>query len=132
MTLPEISEMGNFQTFFSDAANNTIEHPITFMAPELPEETLLEKEHNETLAKINFVLALSNCILDLAASRTAPLAALVDSTTRTQPQTELGRRAEQLVLLVRALQLLGSGLTLATQQLKSGQLRPSTTVKNGS
>lgn len=91
----------------------------------------MQKEHNETLAKINFVLALSNCILDLAASRTAPLAALVDSTTRVQPQTELGRRAEQLVLLVRALQLLGSGLTLATQQLKSGQLRPSSTVKNG-
>lgn len=76
-------------------------------------------------------MALSNCVLDLAASRTAPLAALVDSTTRVQPQTELGRRAEQLVLLVRALQLLGSGLTLATQQLKSGQLRPSSTVKNG-
>lgn len=35
------------------------------------------------------------------------------------------------MLLVRALQLLGSGLTLATQQLKSGQLRPSATVKNG-
>lgn len=93
--------------------------------------SLLQKEHNEILAKINFVLALSNCVLELAASRNAPLAALVDSTTRVHPQTELGRRAEQLVLLVRALQLLGSGLTLATQQLKSGQLRPSTTVKNG-
>lgn len=122
MTLPEISEM----SFFPDTSH---EHPITFLAPELPEETLLEREHNETLAKINFVLALSNCVLELAAARSTPLA-LVDSTT-VQSQNEFGRRAERLVLLVRALQLLSSGLSLATQQLKSGQLRPSNTVKNG-
>lgn len=91
----------------------------------------MQKEHNETLAKLNFVLVLTNCVLDLAASKTAPLAALVDSTVQAQPQSETTRKAEQLVLLVRALQLLGSGLTLATQQLKSGQLRPSSTVKNG-
>ncbi|KAK9696256.1 Protein kinase domain [Popillia japonica] len=128
MTLPEISEMSNFQNFFPDAS--TVEqHPITFIAPELPEETLLEREHNETLAKINFVLALSNCILELAATRAAPISALVEAVSPKQPQTEMSRRAEQLVLMVRALQLLGSGLSLATQQLKTGQLRPSTTVK---
>lgn len=93
---------------------------------------LFQREHNETLAKINFVLALSGCVLDLAAARASPLPALVDETAvKTQPQTETGRKAEQLVLLVRALQLLSSGLSLATQQLKSGQLRPSSTVKNG-
>lgn len=90
----------------------------------------MQREHNETLAKINFVLALSNCVLELAAARVAPLA-LVDSSATTQSQNEFGRRAERLVLLVRALQLLSSGLSLATQQLKSGQLRPSNTVKNG-
>ncbi|KAJ8946305.1 hypothetical protein NQ318_004194 [Aromia moschata] len=186
ITLPEISEMGNYHTFFGDASANDT-HPITFVAPELPEETLLEvksdfirllclfnffvwcptlgakrgaqhgaarcaprwvpkvsdslnsqlwiplsfqREHNETLAKINFVLALSNCILELAAQRAAPLAALVDPSQQNQPVNEMNRRAEQLVLLVRALQLLSSGLALATRQLKSGQLRPSTTVKN--
>lgn len=128
MTLPEISEMGNFQNLFPES--NTLDHPITFLAPELPEETLLEKGHNEILAKINFVLALSNCVLDLAASRATPLSALMDSSTRDKPQTEAGRRGEQLVLLVRALQLLSSGLKLATQELKAGQLRLSTTVKN--
>lgn len=144
--------MSNFQNFFSESS--AVEsHPITFIAPELPEETLLEvsigdsfdsrcffffnahflhqREHNETLAKINFVLALSNCILELAASRAAPISALVDAVSPMQPQSEMGRRAEQLVLMVRALQLLGSGLSLATQQLKNGQLRPSSTVKNG-
>ncbi|KAB0792946.1 hypothetical protein PPYR_12566 [Photinus pyralis] len=128
-TLPEISELGNLQPLFSD--NSTIiERPVTFLAPELPEETLLEREHNETLAKINFVLALSGCVLDLAAARASPLPALVDETAmKTQPQTDSGRKAEQLVLLVRALQLLSSGLSLATQQLQCGQLRPSSTVK---
>ncbi|CAH0563500.1 unnamed protein product [Brassicogethes aeneus] len=130
VTLPEISEMGNYHAFFGDSASNNENHPITFLAPELNEETLLEKEHNETLAKVNFVLALSNCVLDLAAQRATPIAALVDPAQQNHPQSEMGRRAEQLVLLVRAMQLLGSGLDLACTQLKSGQLRPSNTVKN--
>lgn len=81
---------------------------------------------------MNFVLALSECVLELAASRAAPLGALTDSTvTPPSQQTETCRRAEQLVLLVRALQLLSSGLNLATQHLKAGHLQPSNTVKNG-
>lgn len=153
MTLPEITEIGNIKTLFNDSVNME-QHPITFLAPELPEETLLEvsnrwsnrtkinlrikkiyyfqKEHKETLAKLNFVLALSDCVLDLAMSRATPLSALTDSTNSSPgQQTETCRRAEQLVLLVRALQLLSSGLNLATQQLKSGHLRPSSNVKNG-
>ncbi|XP_066140062.1 serine/threonine-protein kinase unc-51 isoform X1 [Euwallacea fornicatus] len=135
VTLPEISEMGNYHHFFQNAetvASNCDAQPIAF-APELPEETLLEKEHNETLAKINFVLALSTCVIELAAQRATPINALVNrcsSTEATAPATEVERRTEQMVLLVRALQLLSSGLALATKQLKSGQLRPSTTVKN--
>lgn len=41
MTLPEISEMGNFQTFFNETNNSNEQQPITFTTPELPEETLL-------------------------------------------------------------------------------------------
>ncbi|XP_060521502.1 serine/threonine-protein kinase ULK2 isoform X2 [Cylas formicarius] len=137
VTLPEISEMGNYHRLFSNesSTSNEAPQPISYTSPELPEETLLEKEHNETLAKINFVLALSNCIIELAAQRAAPISALVNVSTRGSPQSnlpasELDRRTEQLVLLVRALQLLSSGLALATKQLKSGQLRPSTAVKN--
>lgn len=138
VTLPEISEMGNYHTFFQNSDNatgNCEAQPISFTAPELPEETLLEKEHNETLAKINFVLALSTCIIDLASQRAGPMNALVNNvgvkgTANGAPTSEVDRRTEQLVLLVRALQLLSSGLALATKQLKSGQLRPSTTVKN--
>jgi len=39
---------------------------FNFEPPQLTEETLLEKEHNQTLAKLNFVLALVDCVLDLA------------------------------------------------------------------
>ncbi|KAJ9599082.1 hypothetical protein L9F63_010419, partial [Diploptera punctata] len=127
MTLPEIS--GGYQRLFNDTPAPSLDGPITFVAPELPEETLLEREHNETLAKLNFVLALSDCVLELAQARAAPLAALTESAAGRQ-QTEGHRRAEQLVLLVRALQLLSSGLNLATQQLRAGKLRPSSSVKS--
>lgn len=50
----------------------------------------------------------------------------------TQPHApEHCKRAERLILLIRALQLLSSGLNLASQQLQSGSLKPSNTVKNG-
>src|SRR5882724_4522973 len=52
---------------------------VMFTAPELPEETLLDREHNETLAKLNFVLALVDCILELAESRASPLSVLTES-----------------------------------------------------
>nr|XP_014270311.1 serine/threonine-protein kinase ULK2 isoform X1 [Halyomorpha halys] len=85
-----------------------IESPVTFVLPELPQETLLEREHNETLAKLNFVLALTECITDVASQR---------------------RRVERIVLLVKAMQLLSSALGLATQQLRNGRLQPSSSVK---
>lgn len=91
---------------------------------------VLQREHNETLAKLHFVLALSDCVMELAQARATPLAALTESTSGRQ-QTEGCRRAEQLVLLVRALQLLSSGLNLASQQLRAGQLQPSASVKSG-
>lgn len=40
-----------------------------------------QREHNETLAKLNFVLALVDCILELARSRSAPITALTHNTT---------------------------------------------------
>lgn len=129
VTLPEISEMGNYPAFLNENSISHDFHPITFLAPELPEDTILEKEHNETLAKINFVLALCNCILDLAAQRATPISAVLNPSRQIQPVNEKTRRAEQFVLLIRVLQLLGSGLAMATKELQSGQLRFSSTVK---
>jgi len=85
-----------------------LDAPTPFVVPELPPETLLEKEHNETLAKLNFVLAVSECVCDVATGRP---------------------RVECLVLLYRALQLLHSGLNLATTKLREQTLQPSPSVK---
>ena len=92
-----------------------------------------QREHNETLAKLNFVVALTDCILEVADSRCAPLSALMaaDAQPVAPHAPEHCKRAERLVLLVRALHLLSSGLNLASSQLEQGQLKPSNTVKNG-
>lgn len=98
----------------------------------------IQRDHNETLAKLNFVLALTDCILEVADMRCAPLSALMGAgespTTQhlSQPHApEHCKRAERLILLIRALQLLSSGLNLASSNLQQGILKPSNTVKNG-
>ncbi|XP_076364482.1 serine/threonine-protein kinase unc-51-like isoform X4 [Tachypleus tridentatus] len=123
------------QAYFSyESSPPNTEEPIVFMAPELPEETILEKEHNETLAKLNFVLALVECVLDLAKSKGNPLTLLTDSLMKKEGQisvyTDGCRRAEQLVLFMRALQLLSSSLKLSRQEVQAGRLSPSTSVRS--
>ncbi|XP_054155017.1 serine/threonine-protein kinase ULK2-like [Oppia nitens] len=112
--------------------------PIMFTAPELPEETLLDREHNETLAKLNFVLALVDCIQDLADTKASPLSVLTESVNNNtnsnnennkEVQSESYRKAEQLVLYVRCLQLLSSALQLSRKEINSGRLRASTSVR---
>ncbi|XP_037780307.1 serine/threonine-protein kinase unc-51-like [Penaeus monodon] len=119
---------------------------VAFYAPPLHQETLMEREHNETLAKLNFVLALVDCILELARSRAAPITALrqnaamrdsvsgspkdTEGSALASPPPEWQRRAEQLVLYVRALQLLSSALTLAKHEKSTSRLQPSNAVKN--
>ncbi|XP_071041474.1 serine/threonine-protein kinase unc-51 isoform X4 [Parasteatoda tepidariorum] len=104
--------------------------------PELPEETLLEKEHNDTLAKLNFVSALVKCILELAKTRSSPLSsALSSSIARTDQDTDQAmsegcRKAVQLLLYMKALQLISSAFQLSQQEVKSGKLQPSTSVRN--
>lgn len=115
----------------TDSDNNDL--PLTFHAPELPAETILDKQHNETLAKLNFVLALTDCILEVADARCAPLSALMapDAPPIAAHAPEHCKRAERLVLLVRSLHLLRSGLLLAQEQIQLKNLKPSSTVKTG-
>uniref|UniRef100_A0A182J2S3 Protein kinase domain-containing protein n=1 Tax=Anopheles atroparvus TaxID=41427 RepID=A0A182J2S3_ANOAO len=129
-TLPEMGATGGLQSYLDD--HNMDDHPINFHAPELHEETLLDRDHNETLAKLNFVIALTDCILEVADSRCAPLSALMSANAQpTAPHPpEYCKRAERLVLLVRALHLLSSGLNLASAQIQAGNLKPSNSVKN--
>jgi serine/threonine-protein kinase ULK2 len=127
ITLPDLAT-GGFQSLLHET--NIMND---FAAPELPAETLLDRDHNETLAKLNFVLALTDCILEVANARCAPLSALMSVNAASIPPhaPENCKRAERLVLLVRALHLLSSGLNLASQNLQQGQLQASKTVKNG-
>uniref|UniRef100_A0A667WUD9 non-specific serine/threonine protein kinase n=1 Tax=Myripristis murdjan TaxID=586833 RepID=A0A667WUD9_9TELE len=42
---------------------------ITFEAPELPEETLMEREHTDTLMHLRMMLSFTDCVLEMAAVR---------------------------------------------------------------
>ncbi|CAL1298292.1 unnamed protein product [Larinioides sclopetarius] len=103
--------------------------------PELPEETLLEKEHNDTLAKLNFVSALVKCIMELAKTRSSPLSSALSSSispndSSDQTMSEGCRKAVQLLLYMKALQLISSAFQLSQQQVRNGQLQPSSSVRN--
>lgn len=78
-----------FHRTSSPLSCQTTPEPVTFEAPELPEETLLDREHNETLAKLNFVLALVDCILELAQSKASPLSVLTESVNKENKEVRL-------------------------------------------
>lgn len=101
-TLPEMGGATG-GAFFSNDVNFDEQQPLTFHAPDLPVETLLDRSHNETLAKLNFVVALCDCILEVADSKCAPLSALMSAQAQPIPPhaPEQCKRSERLVLLVR-------------------------------
>uniref|UniRef100_A0A1B6G7F9 Protein kinase domain-containing protein n=1 Tax=Cuerna arida TaxID=1464854 RepID=A0A1B6G7F9_9HEMI len=90
------SDLGHFET------------PTPFVIPELPPETLLEKEHNEILAKLNFILTVSECIIEVSRNKS---------------------RSDSLAVLYRAVTMLHSGINLATTKLRDQTLQPSPSVK---
>lgn len=106
--------------------------PPVFYALDLPEETLLDKEHNETLARLSFVDSLVSCILSLADSRSA-LINLTDESTKINAlkelPTEIVRKVERLVLYLKALQLTSSALKLSKAEIQANRLRNSSSVR---
>lgn len=117
--------------------------PPNFEAPpELPEETLLDREHNETLAKLHFIEALVSCILELARTTSEPLTAALsesmlwrqwclsaeEQVARVLGESRLGR-TEQLVLYLRAAELLGSALAMARREVQARRLHTSSQVR---
>ncbi|XP_033747712.1 serine/threonine-protein kinase unc-51-like isoform X2 [Pecten maximus] len=124
---------------FAQSPSN-MEGPVTFVAPGLAEETLMDDNHNETMAKLSFVLDLVDCIIELAQTRGAPLQGFTESVNLKQGEalpseqlpkfTETQRRLEQLVLYVRSLHLLSSSLQLARKEIKEERLQISTSLRN--
>ncbi|XP_063473808.1 serine/threonine-protein kinase ULK2 isoform X2 [Symphalangus syndactylus] len=122
------------------ASPPSLEGLITFEAPELPEETLMEREHTDTLHHLNVMLMFTECVLDLTAMRGGNPELYTSAVSLYQIQesvvvdqiSQLSKdwgRVEQLVLYMKAAQLLAASLHLAKAQIKSGKLSPSTAVK---
>ncbi|KAL3856691.1 hypothetical protein ACJMK2_011416 [Sinanodonta woodiana] len=116
-----------------------MEGPIKFIAPELTEETLMDDTHNMTMAKLNFVLDLVECILELAHIKGSKMKTFTDSVVCRQGETlsaeltkltDTQRRVEQLILYVRSLHLLSSSLQLARDEIKQGRLQTTSSLKS--
>ncbi|XP_034047485.1 serine/threonine-protein kinase ULK1 isoform X3 [Thalassophryne amazonica] len=115
--------------------------PVTFDPPELPEETLMEQDHTDTLQSLRFTLDFTCCLMEVAGARGAMGAAAQDASSPSllQPQTlvadqisSLSREwshAEQLVLCLKTTELLSAALHTAMERVKQGKLYPSATVK---
>ena len=109
------------------------QYPGMVPPPELSEETLLAPEHNEVLAKLRFISMLVDTIISVARTKAAPLSGLTESSRPGGVEGQDGplqRRLQQLLLYMRALQLLSQTLEFARTELKTKRLKPSTSVKN--
>lgn len=123
---------------FADPVTANLEGVVTFEAPDLPEETLMEQEHTEILHSLRFTLVFVQHVLEIAAlkgsaSETAagPEYQLQESVVADQISL-LSREwgfAEQLVLHLKVAELLSSGLQTAIEQIRAGKLCLSSTVK---
>uniref|UniRef100_A0A5S6QT18 Non-specific serine/threonine protein kinase n=1 Tax=Trichuris muris TaxID=70415 RepID=A0A5S6QT18_TRIMR len=119
---------GNVQPLYFGL--QTVEPP-----PELKAETLLERDHNEILAKLQFVLQVVQSLTKLAQVRSNPLSVMLCSRRFTNVDdagmvNQSYRHAEQLVIYVRALHMISSSLQLAQQEIDAKRLYVSSTVRH--
>lgn len=97
-------------------------------APALEQETVLQDEHKQILAKLRFVAELVDTLIQVAEQNDNPLVAAMSNRKTEAPSAY--RRAEQLVVYVRALHMLSSALLLAQRNVASRTLHPSPAVQN--
>ncbi|KAM3600589.1 uncharacterized protein V6R79_025501 [Siganus canaliculatus] len=127
---------------YTDAITANMGGHITFEAPELPEETLMEQEHTDTVQSLRFTLDFARCLMEVAGARGATvIGELSDISQPSLPQQQslvadqissLSREwshAEQLVLYLKTADLLSTALHTAKERVKQGKLYPSATVK---
>lgn len=127
---------------FTDPIRANMGGPVTFEAPELPEETLMEQEHTDTVQRLRFTLDFARCLMEVAGARGAT--ALGEQADISHPSllqqqslvadqiSSLSREwshAEQLVLYLKTAELLSTALHTAMERVKQGKLYPSSTVK---
>uniref|UniRef100_A0A674AFG6 non-specific serine/threonine protein kinase n=1 Tax=Salmo trutta TaxID=8032 RepID=A0A674AFG6_SALTR len=125
---------------FTDPITANMGGPVSFLAPELPEETLMEQEHTDTLRSLRFTLDFARCLMEVAGVRgagakhgdTSPPSLLQQQSLVADQISSLSREwsyAEQLVLYMKTAELLSSALHTAMERVKQGKLYPSSTVK---
>lgn len=127
---------------FTDPITANMGGPVTFEAPELPEETLMEQEHTDTVQSLRFTLDFARCLMEVAGARGAAVMgelgdishpSLLQQQSLVADQiSSLSREwshAEQLVLYLKTAELLSAALHTAMERVKQGKLYPSATVK---
>eukprot|EP00079_Xenopus_tropicalis_P029204 XP_012824444.1 PREDICTED: serine/threonine-protein kinase ULK1 isoform X3 [Xenopus tropicalis] len=125
---------------YPDSGTANAEGVVMFEVPELPEETLMEQEHTDTLRSLRFTLVFAHSVMEIASLKgtSADVGASVMSEYQMQEsvvadQISLLSRewsyAEQLVLYLKACELLSSGLQTAMEQIRTGKLCLSSTVR---
>ncbi|KAG8515026.1 Serine/threonine-protein kinase ULK1, partial [Galemys pyrenaicus] len=133
----EIPAPGHCRGFADPMAAN-LEGAVTFEAPDLPEETLMEQEHTDALHSLRFTLVFVQHVLEIAALKGSaseaaggpdfPLQESVVADQISLLSREWGF-AEQLVLYLKVAELLSAGLQTAIEQIRAGRLCLSSTVK---
>uniref|UniRef100_A0A915PY27 Non-specific serine/threonine protein kinase n=1 Tax=Setaria digitata TaxID=48799 RepID=A0A915PY27_9BILA len=114
----------------ASAANNQNAIPsLNDIPPSLEQETLMGAEHVQVLAKLRFVLELVETLINVAEDRGNPVS-LSMPPRKKKERSDAYRRAEQLVVYVRALHMLSSALLLAQKQVASETLHPSPAVQH--
>ncbi|KAM4710374.1 serine/threonine-protein kinase ULK1 isoform 2-T2 [Discoglossus pictus] len=125
---------------FPDPGGANAEGVVMFEVPELPEETLMEQEHTDTLRILRFTLAFTHSIMEIASLKGSSMDVSASVTSEYQMQESvvadqislLSREwsyAEQLVLYLKSAELLSNGLQTAMEQVRTGKLCLSSTVK---
>uniref|UniRef100_A0A8D0BR47 non-specific serine/threonine protein kinase n=1 Tax=Salvator merianae TaxID=96440 RepID=A0A8D0BR47_SALMN len=125
---------------FADPIAANLEGAVTFEAPELPEETLMEQEHTDILRSLRFTLAFVHYVMELAALKgsSSEMSSSVASEYQLQESVVADQisllskewsYAEQLVLYLKVAELLSSSLQMAIDQIRAGKLCLSSTVK---
>lgn len=124
------------QPKFTKNVPSPLSHDAPTFPPALDQEIVLSEEHKQILAKLKFVAELVDTLIHVAEQKDNPLISamasrrqLLTTGTSTTNTSSPYRRAEQLVVYVRALHMLSSALLLAQTNVANDVLHSTMAVK---
>ncbi|KAM6954463.1 serine/threonine-protein kinase ULK1a [Aplochiton taeniatus] len=123
----------------TDAMATIADSRLTFHPPELPEDTLMEQGHTDSLNDLRFTLAFVHCVMEMASHKDpgldtsdCPDVSFLEQSLVADQISLLSREwsyAEQLVLYMKAAEFLSSALHTAMEDIRKDRLVPSCAVK---